>query len=709
MRWWLFSFWTWIRWCEDDVEIGSSDGYKIASDMLMNSINFSIDPCDDFFEFTCGNWIAKNPIKKHMSRSSQFDLLNDQVNEQVRGIFVSNETFRSKSITALKAIYKKCMDTDKLNRRGAKRLIAKVKRRFAWPIVDGDKKWEVKDYDLTSLLVHVSRIRGVNVFVSWDIYHDDKNVSRRIIQFDQADLRLGRSREYYLDMTKYDKKIEALRRYLIRQAKLFQRDGGRPTYRKKIENDVNEMIDLEIKLAKILVPEENRRNWTRMYNLYHLSDMQKLMPLVNWTRYFLAVAPSSSHNYLKSNPEIIIREVDYMRNLSKLLRRVKPRIITNYVFMRLSKDWEGEMGEDYEKIAEEFNLIMYGKKEKPPREIYCIRHTVNLLQYATSAVYVRKMFNQESKAVVLKMINDIQRAFREMLSTNKWINSTRNAALEKANSMLSQIAYPNFVLNDEELDNYYDGLDVRESDSYSKMLDKVARWHIEHSFKLLMERVDRHEYDFNSATVNAYYMPTTNSIKFPAAILQAPFFHHTFPRALNYGAIGSIIAHEISHAFDDEGSQYDAIGNLREWWDADVKKKYHKRAQCLIDQYGKIEVPGTGHKINGELTVGENIADNGGVKSAYRAYKAYLRKHGEELKIKGLEGYSSEQIFFMGYATAFCGDYTKDGLIDYLLRTPHSPMRYRVNQVLANQRGFAAAFSCEKGSKMNPEKRCGVW
>ncbi|CAJ0599855.1 unnamed protein product [Cylicocyclus nassatus] len=680
MRWWFFYFWSWSRWYEDDVEIGSSDGYKIASDMLMNSINFSIDPCDNFFEFTCGNWIAKNPIKKHMSTSSQFDLLEDQVNEQIRGILVSNETFRSKSITALKAVYKKCMDTDKLNRRGAKRLIAEVKRRFAWPIIDGDKKWREKDYDLTSLLIH----------------------------FDQAGLRMGHS-EYYLDMKTYGKKVEALKRYLIRQVKLFQRDGGRPTYKKKIEKGVNEMIDLEIKLAKILVPEEDRRNWTRMYNLRHLSDMQKLMPLVNWTRYLLAVAPSYSHNYLKSNPEIIIREVDYMRNISKLLRRVKPRIITNYVLMRLSEDWEGEMGEDYENIAVKFDRIMYGKKEKPPREIYCIRHTVSLLQYATSAVYVRKMFNQKSKAVVLEMINDIRRAFREMLSTNKWINSSRNAALEKTDSMLSQVGYPNFILNDEKLDKYYDGLDVRESDSYSEMLDKVARWHIEHSFKQLMKPADRHEYDFNSAKVNAYYSLTSNSIQIPAAILQAPFFHHTFPRALNYGAIGSTIAHEISHAFDDEGSQYDAIGNLREWWDADVKKKYQKRAQCLIDQYGEIEVPGTGQKINGELTVGENIADNAGVKLAYRAYKAYLRKHGEEKKIRGLEGYSSEQIFFMGYAVSSCGDDTKDELIDSLLTTPHSPMRYRVNQVLANQRGFAAAFSCEKGSKMNPEKRCGVW
>ncbi|ETN79145.1 peptidase family M13 [Necator americanus] len=254
------------------------------------------------------------------------------------------------------------------------------------------------------------------------------------------------------------------------------------------------------------------------------------------------------------------------------------------------------------------------------------------------------------------MIDDLQEAFREMLTTNDWMDKqTKATALDKAKQMLRQIAYPDFILDDAKLDDYYGG------------------------------------------------------VKFPAAILQAPFFHHTFPRALNYGGIGAVIGHEITHGFDDEGRQFDSVGNLREWWDPEVKKKFQERAQCIINQYGKIEVPGTGFKISGKLTQGENIADNGGVKQAFRAYKNYLRKRGEERRVKGLEQYNNDQMFFLGYAMVECGHMTKEAMINQLITNPHSPHRNRVNQVLANQPEFATAFQCDLGTPMNPIERCAVW
>ncbi|CAJ0606368.1 unnamed protein product [Cylicocyclus nassatus] len=699
--------------CEDDVKnIGSSAGYNVASEMLTKSINFSVDPCEDFFEFTCGNWIANHPIPKHKTSYSQFGMLSDKVQEQMRDIFESNEMFGSKSMNALKAIYKRCMDKDELNRIGARRFVENVKSYGVWPILEGDEKWKVENFDLTSLLIHVSQIRGVDVFVSYYVTLDNKNVSRRLIEFDQGDLILGESsRDYYLDRAKHGKKIEALKKYLVKKVELFQKDANLPTNRTKIERDIDEMIALETKIAEILIADEDRRNYTELYNIRRLSDMQKLMPLVDWSRFFFAVAPFASHQYLNSNPEILIVEIDYLRRISELLRSTDPRVITNYVFMRYSSSWTGEMGETYEDIAQEFHKVMYGKQQKAPRWKDCTSHTMHRMQYATGAIYVRKAFDQESKNVTLEMIDDLQEVFRGILSTNNWMDDqTRATALDKANQMLRQIAYPDFILDDEKLDEHYDGLDVRDTDSYSEMLEKVARWGIEYSFRRLTKPVDRTEYNFNSAVVNAYYSSTSNSIKFPAAILQAPFFHHTFPRALNYGGIGAVIGHEITHGFDDQGRQFDAIGNLREWWDAEVKKKFEDRAQCIIKQYGKIEVPGTGLKINGKLTQGENIADNGGVKQAYRAYKAYLQKHGgEEERIRGLEQYNNEQMFFLGYATVWCGHSTNDALINLILTDPHAPQRYRVNQVLANQPEFAAAFRCEVGSPMNPTERCSVW
>lgn len=699
--------------CGDDnsaSDAWNSPGYKVASDILTKSINFSVDPCEDFFEFTCGNWIASHPIPSHKTSYSQFGNLSDKVQEQMRDIFESPEIFGSKSMNALKSMYRKCMDKDELNRIGARRLIETIRSYGVWPMLDGDK-WRPEDFDLTSLMVHVNEVRGLDVFVANYISLDNKNVSRRVIEFDQAELGLGEStRDYYLDREKHGKKIEAYRQFLITKMKLIHEDAGLARNEQKITSDVDEIIEFETKLAKILVPEEDRRDFSKMYNLRHLSDMQQLMPMVDWMKFFRSISPFLVHDYLATNPEILIIEVDYMRRITELLQSTDPRIITNYVFIRYTSTWGGELGERYEDAAQEFHRLMYGKKQKAPRWKDCTTTTMHRMQYAAGAIYVTKVFDKESKNLTLEMVGDLQDVFSDMLVENDWMDEkTKATALDKAKQMLRQIAYPDFILDNKKLDNHYKGFSVDESDSYSQMIEKLSRWNIEYGFKRLMEPVDRTEYSFNAAIVNAYYSSTSNSIKFPAAILQAPFFHHTFPRALNYGGIGAVIGHEITHGFDDQGRQFDAIGNLREWWDEEVKNKFVERAQCIINQYGKIEVPGTGLKVNGKLTQGENIADNGGVKQAFKAYKKYLQKHGEEKRIKGIEKYSNEQMFFMGYATVWCGHMTSDSLINLILTDPHAPQRYRVNQVLANQPEFAEAFQCKVGTPMNPTERCAVW
>ncbi|KAK6734588.1 hypothetical protein RB195_018025 [Necator americanus] len=273
------------------------------------------------------------------------------------------------------------------------------------------------------------------------------------------------------------------------------------------------------------------------------------------------------------------------------------------------------------------------------------------MQYVSAAMYVRRVFDKTLKNIIFQMIEDLQKVFREIVITSDWMdNETKANALDKAKQMLRQVAYPDFVLDNAKLDDHYSGFSVEESDTYSQMVGKLSKWCLEYRYKQLIKPVDRTEFNFNSAVVNAYYSSTSNSIKLPAAIIQVPFFHPTFPRALNYGGIGAVIGHEIIHGFDDIGRQFDSFGNLRDWWNAGVKKKFEERSQCIINQYGKIEVPGTGLKVNGKLTQGENIADNGGIKQAFKAYKNYLLDHGEEMRIKGLEQYNNEQMFFLGYA-----------------------------------------------------------
>uniref|UniRef100_A0A158PCF4 Neprilysin-1 n=1 Tax=Angiostrongylus cantonensis TaxID=6313 RepID=A0A158PCF4_ANGCA len=693
----------WQTWSFDHGAEGEdSPGYQVASEILTKSINFSVDPCVDFFEFTCGSWKAKHPIPSHRISYSQFDKLSDKVQEEMRAVFESKEASPSKSASALKAMYRKCMDKDELNRIGARKLIDTIKSYGEWPMLEYNK-WNPDQFDLTTLLVDIAMVRGVDIFITNHITLDSRNVSRRFIEFNQGELGLGDStRDYYLDREKHGKIIAAYRQFLISKVKLFHEDADLPVNEGKIASDVDEIIELETELAKILVAEEDRRNFTKMYNLRRLSDMQTLMPLVDWARYFHSVAPFTVNHYLAKDPQILITEIDYIRRVTDLINSTDPRIITNYAYIRYSSSWGGELGERYADIAQEFNYVMYGQKKKAPRWKDCTSATMDLMQYATGALYVRKAFN--------KMINDLQDAFHNMVVENDWMDETTKVrALDKSRHMLRQIGYPDFILDDQKLDDYYDGLFIKGSDSYSEMMEKLSRWGIEFGFKLLLKPVDRNEFDFNPAVVNAFYSSTSNSIKFPAAILQAPFFHQTFPKALNYGGIGAVIGHEITHGFDDQGRQFDANGNMRDWWDGKVKDKFEMRAQCIIDQYDKIEVNEAGLHVNGKLTQGENIADNGGVRQAFKAYKKYLRKSGEEKRIKGLENYNNEQMFFMGYGTVWCGHSTTDYLISLILTDTHAPEKYRVNRVLANQPEFAAAFNCPVGTPMNPTKRCAVW
>ncbi|EYC22133.1 hypothetical protein Y032_0017g3170 [Ancylostoma ceylanicum] len=608
-------------------------------------------------------------------------------------------------------MYSSCMNKDELNRIGAKGLLRSIRGNGIWPMLDGDEKWRREDYDLTSLLIQAYKVRGVDVFIANSVSLDKRNVSRRLIQFDQGDLALGEStRDFYLDRERHGAKIEAYRKFLIEKVTQFLQDADLPINRTKVASDVDELIDLETKWAKIIVPEEDRRDFSKMYNLRRLSDMQKLMPLVDWARFLHSVAPHVVHGYLSSNPEILVVEIDYMRRIAELLHLTDPRIITNYVYMRYTFNWEGELGERHEDISQALQRAIYGRKQKASRWKDCTTKTVNRMKYAAGAMYVKEAFDQASKAVAQEMIADLREAFQNMILTNDWMDAkTKASALDKAKQMLQHIAYPDFILDNEKLDDYYSGFAVQASDSYSQMVEKLSRWDLEYEFKRLIKPVDRNEFNFNSALVNAYYEYTSNTINLPAAILQPPFFHNTFPRALNYGGIGAVIGHEVTHGFDDLGRQFDSFGNLREWWDTSTKKKFQERAQCIISQYGNIEVYSTALRLNGRLTQGENIADNGGVKQAFKAYKNYLKMHGEEGRIKGLEQFNNEQMFFLGYALISCGHMTSGHLIYNILTNTHSPARYRVNQVLANLPEFAAAFQCKVGTPMNPTERCAVW
>ncbi|CAD5215091.1 unnamed protein product [Bursaphelenchus xylophilus] len=692
-------------------QVGTGKGYYKAADLFKSSINNTVDPCDDFFEYACGTWISNNSIPKDLTSYGHFSELREKVNKEMKDLYESPAKSSSSAINKLKLFYKACMDTDNLNKLRSGKLLEQIKDFGYWPIL-WPEEWRKADFDITQTLINFGLSRALDVFVDVYVSHDQKNVSRRILHFDQGGLGLGSSaRDYYLNETKYAKQLNAYENYINGKLALLAEDAGVNRSKEAIAADVKEIIAFEKEFAHILVSEDDRRNYTRMYNMRKLSDLKTLMPLIDWQRYFYALMPKDMYDYLQTDPDVIINEIEFFNRLSELIQKTDLKVIANYMFWRFTSGWSLQLDERFEDVTQEFMKQFVGKQTKSPRWKDCESAVNSRLNYASGAMYVREFFKDDDRKAAQDMVKDLREAFRTMLKDNDWMkDETKAYALKKADEMQALIGYPDFVFNDTELDDYYGKLNTSETDGYADLIKDYSIWAQHKAFRRLKEEVDRAEFGTSSAVVNAFYSSVKNGITFPAAILQAPFFDATFPKAVNYGGIGSVIGHEITHGFDDTGSQFDAVGNLHNWWDNETEARFKNLTQCIVDQYGSYEVEGTGLKINGILTQGENIADNGGIRQAYRAYRNYIRKLGhEEKRLPGFEEYTNNQIFYISYAQSWCGHAKPEATVRQLIIDPHSPMRFRVNGVVSNQPEFASAFSCSAGSPMNPKKRCVVW
>ncbi|CAG9540806.1 unnamed protein product [Cercopithifilaria johnstoni] len=374
------------------------------------------------------------------------------------------------------------------------------------------------------------------------------------------------------------------------------------------------------------------------------------------------------------------------------------RTLANYMIWFYTLTWNFQLDERYDDIYQKFLRIIIGKKMKSSRWKICSQIAAERMGFAAGALYVNSFFNEADKRSVLEMVNLLKDAFKEMLKEYDWLHeSTRQKALQKINEMLSLIGYPEFIRNTKNLDGYYKLLHIYPNDTFAQIITKTSRWSMERSYRKLVKTFKRAELGTSASTVNAFYSSFKNAIVFPAAILQAPFFDRTFPKAMNFGAIGSVIGHEVIHGFDDRGSQFDYQGSLRNWWDSVTKENFKVKKNCFIKEYDNYIIPGSDLHISGLRTLDENIADNGGIKEAFRK------------RLPGLEHLDMNQIFFLSNAQIWCGHSQPAALVKRVLTGQHAPLRFRVNGVVVNQPDFAKAFKCPLNSPMNPISKCSLW
>jgi membrane metallo-endopeptidase-like protein 1 len=357
----------------------------------------------------------------------------------------------------------------------------------------------------------------------------------------------------------------------------------------------------------------------------------------------------------------------------------------------------------------ELKQALTGADQDSSRWRTCVNFVHENFGMAVGRMFVTKHFDERAKANALSMIGDIRAAFIELLDEVTWLdNNTRTVARQKAAAMTENIGYPDYILNNTALDKDYEDVRIDPKKYFENVLS-ILNITTQISLRQLRQPVDKMRWSTPPAVVNAYYSNTKNRIMFPAGILQPPFYHENYPKFLNYGGIGMVIGHEITHGFDDMGRQLDKDGNLKQWWTDDVISTFKSRAQCIIDQYSNYSVTDVNLNLNGHRTQGENIADNGGLKQAFRAYRRLIERQGQEEPVLPGLNMTSNQLFFLNFAQIWCGTARPESYIQYIRTNLHSPGQFRVIGTLSNSVDFAEAFHCPVNSRMNPANKCQVW
>ncbi len=646
---------------------------RFSVDML----DKSIEPCNDFYAYACSKWTAQNPIPADRSSWGRFNELQQRGEYIVRDILekaAADGSSHSASEQKIGDYYASCMDEAAVEKAGIKPLepdfhsIAAIKSKE----------------ELTQEIVRLHR-EGAGVLFSFDSGSDFKNASQIIAQVDQGGMGMP-DRDYYF---KDDpKSVELRKKYVAHVARMFALLGDDEA---KAAAEAKVVMEIETGLAKGALDQTSRRDPQKIYHKLSNQELAALSPAFNWNTYFEGVGAPRFDSLNVVEPEFIKNMQDVIRVHS--LDDWKTYLRWHTVHSNAAMLPAAFVNENFDF----FGKTMTGTKELRPRWNRCVGYANGDLGELVGQLYVQQTFGAEGKERTLAMVEALEKALGEDIKSSPWMGAdTKTQALVKLQAITNRIGYPDKWRD-------YSALQIVRGDAlgnsqranqndFQRRLNKVGKPH------------DKRDWPYPPMTVNASYNPLENNITFPAGILQPPFYDNRVDDAMNFGGIGAVIGHELTHGFDDQGSQFDADGNLRDWWTASDKKQFEERTGCIKDQYANF-VAVDDLKLNGKLTLGENTADNGGLHIAYMALLSTLA--GKEPA--PVDGLSAEQRFFLGWANVWCQNRT-DALSRMLVTTdPHSPGKYRVNGTVSNMPEFREAYHCPAKAPMVNQNACRVW
>jgi len=645
-------------------------------DFSVKNIDTAANPCVDFYQYACGNWVKNNPIPPDQARWGRFDLLEDHNREVLRQILEAAskpDPGRDLTTRLIGDYYAACMDEKGVEAAGLKPIepeLAKIRG--------------LTDKAQLAAVVATLQREGADVMFQFSSGQDFKDSEQVIAQIDQGGLGLP-ERDYYL---KQDAQSEELRvKYAAHVARMFELAGETAAEAKR---DAETVMKMETALAQGSLDVVSRRDPEKVYHKMTTAEMEALSPVFEWKRYLRA---SGAPEFATVN----VATPDFMKALNAAIRQFSLADWKTYLTWHLLHDAAPLLPDRFVKENFEFfGKTLTGTKEIRPRWKRCVDFTDGLLGEALGKEFVEKTFGAEGKARTLKMVDALEKALGEDLEQVPWMTpATKKQALAKLALIANKIGYPDKWRD-------YSSVVIRRDDLVGDT-ERASEFEFQRQLNKIGKPVDRKEWGMTPPTVNAYYDPSMNDINFPAGILQPPFFSNGMDDAVNFGGIGMVIGHELTHGFDDQGRQFDGKGNLRDWWTPEDAKAFEQRAACIADEYSKFEVA-PGAFVNGKLTLGEDTADNGGVRIALMALKNTI--DGDEKKI---DGYTPEQRFFLSFGQVWCGNEREEALRLQVKTNPHAPGKERVNGVVQNMPEFEKAFSCHAGQPMVSANACRVW
>ncbi|XP_041126351.1 endothelin-converting enzyme-like 1 [Polyodon spathula] len=671
--------------CLEDCQ--KKKAFLRASRFISGNIDPTIDPCTDFYSFACGGWLRRHGIPEDKLSYGIISAIGEQNEEKLQSLLLRpvRRKDRGSAERKVKEFYRSCVDMREIDRLGAQPMMDVIESCGGWDLAG----------DFNELLYRTQGVYSTAVFFSLTVSVDDKNSSRNAIRIDQEGLTLP-ERTLYLGQDEDSIKILAAYRTLMER--LVSLLGAENATQKS-----EEILLLETRLANITISEfdEQRRDISTMYNRITLRQLQRIAPSLHWKRLLDRIF----HDNLSEDEEIVVLATDYMQKVSDIIKTTPKRVLHNYMLWRIVAALSEHLSTPFRNTIHEFSHEIEGTEQQLELGRMCLNQANKHFGMALGALFVEEYFSSASKAKVQQLVEHIKHSLDRRLQELDWMDEvTKEAARAKLRLMMVMIGYPDYLLKPEAINAEY-GFEVSEKTYFKNVLNSI-KFNIKLSVKKIHQEVDKTVWLLPPQALNAYYLPNKNQMVFPAGILQPTLYDPEFPQSLNYGGIGAIIGHELTHGYDDWGGQYDRYGNLKQWWTDESYYKFQKKAQCIVRLYDNFTV--YNQRVNGKLTLGENIADMGGLKLSYYAYQKWIREHGPEQPLPGLR-YTHEQLLFIAFAQNWCMKRRSQSTYLQLLTDKHAPEHYRVIGSVSQFDEFGRVFHCPRASPMHPVHKCSVW